>query len=286
MSARLSPSGLVGVSVAALLAASSPAGAGGQAKLEVHYTASLAGIQLGTGVWTVDVVDDQYAAAATGKTTGLLQVFAGGQGAADGRGTVNGGKPVSSSYAATISTGKRRDDVRILVSGGTVKDYSALPPWPPTPDRVPVTEAHRRGIIDPMTAWLMPVPGNGDPVRPEACQRTLAIFDGRARYDLTLSFKRMDQVKSERGYAGPVVVCMVRYLPISGHRPNRPAVKYLMEQRDIEVALAPLAGTRIVVPYRISVPTALGMAVLEATHFIAATQAARPTPETTSARTF
>jgi hypothetical protein len=277
---------LVCVSVAAILAASGSSRAGGQGKLEVHYTASLAGIPLGTGVWTVDVVDDQYAAAATGKTTGLLQVFASGQGSADGRGTVNGGKPVSSSYAATITAGKRRDDVRILVSSGTVKDYSALPPWPPTPDRVPVTDAHRRGIIDPMTAWLMPVPGNGDPVRPEACQRTLAIFDGRARYDLALSFKRMDQVKSEHGYAGPVVVCMVRYLPISGHRPDRPAIKYLMEQRDIELALAPLAGTRIVVPYRISVPTALGMAVLEATHFITATQAGRPTPETTSARTF
>ena len=102
----------------------------------------------------------------------------------------------------------------------------------------------------------MRVGATGDVITPDVCRRTVPIFDGRQRYDLTLAFKRMDQVKSEHGYAGPVVVCMVRYFPISGHRPDRPAIKYLTEQRDIELALAPLAGTRIVVPYRISVPTA------------------------------
>jgi hypothetical protein len=37
------------------------------------------------------------------------------------------------------------------------------------------------------------------------CRHTLAIFDGRMRYDLQLAFKRMDTVKAEKGYAGPVV---------------------------------------------------------------------------------
>jgi hypothetical protein len=59
-----------------------------------------------------------------------------------------------------------------------------------------------------------------------------------------------------------------------------------MAQRDIEVALAPLAGTRIVVPYRISVPTALGAAVLEATQFFTGPQVARPAPASTNAKTF
>ena len=74
-----------------------------------------------------------------------------------------------------------------------------------------MTEAHRRGVIDPMTASLIRVPGNGDPFVPEACQRKLAIFDGRMRYDLQLAFKRMDQVKAEKGYQGPVVVCAVLF---------------------------------------------------------------------------
>jgi len=271
---------------AALFAAGAPGLAGPQGKLEAHYVASLAGIPIGKGQWVIDVADDQYTATASGKTTGLMQVFAGGLGSAAGRGTVNGGKPVSSSYAATIASDVKTDEVRMAVSAGNVKEYSVQPVWPQVPDRVPVTEAHRRGITDPMSATLMAVGGNGDPVKPEACQRTLAIFDGRGRFDLTLSFKRMDHVRSARGYEGPVVVCAVRYHPIAGHRPNRSAVKYLVEQRDIEVALAPVAGTRVLVPYRVFVPTAIGPAVLEAVDFLTGPQPGRPGPPTTNARTF
>jgi hypothetical protein len=37
----------------------------------------------------------------------------------------------------------------------------------------------------------------------------------------------------------------------------------------MEIAFAPLAGTRILVPFRMTVPTPLGTAMLEATQFIA-----------------
>ena len=259
----------------------------GQTKLEAHYVATLAGVQVGRGVWVVDITDDQYSAAANGRITGLLQMFSSGHGTAAGRGTLGGAnKPLTSNYSATVVADKKTDEVRMTVSAGNVKDYSAQPPWPPVPDRVPVTEAHRHGIIDPMSAWLMPVAGNADPMRPEACQRTLSVFDGRGRFDLILAYKRTDRVRAERGYSGPVVVCSVRYNPISGHRPSRSAVKYLMAQRDIEVALAPLAGSRVVVPYRISVPTMLGPAVLEATQFQAGPHVTRPVSTGANSRTF
>ena len=58
----------------------------------------------------------------------------------------------------------------------------------------------------------MRVPGNGDTFVPQACNRKLAIFDGRMRYDLQLAFKRLDKVKSEKGYQGTVVVCAVVFL--------------------------------------------------------------------------
>ena len=45
-------------------------------------------------------------------------------------------------------------------------------------------------------------------------------------------------------------------------------IKYLTAQRNIEVAFAPVAGTRILVPFRMAVPTPLGTAMLEATQFI------------------
>ncbi|MEA2935883.1 MAG: hypothetical protein QOD74_2529, partial [Variibacter sp.] len=38
-----------------------------QTKLEARYTASLAGIPLGSGSWVVDIANDQYTAVATGR---------------------------------------------------------------------------------------------------------------------------------------------------------------------------------------------------------------------------
>ena len=257
-----------------------------QGRLEARYSASLAGIPLGKGTWIIDLSGDQYAAAASGKTTGLMQVFAGGQGAVEAKGTVNNGKPVTTTYASNVVSDKKLDQVRISVTGGTVKDYSAEPPPLMVPDRVPVTEAHRRGVVDPMSATLMAVTGNGSALKPDACNRNLSIFDGRGRFDIGLSYKRMERVRSEQGYNGPVVVCAVKYRPVSGHRPSRPAIQYLMEARDIEVALAPIADTRILIPYRVSIPTVLGTAVLEATHFVASSEHARHSPAPANAKTF
>ena len=78
----------------------------------------------------------------------------------------------------------------------------------------------------------------------------------------------------DRGYRGPVVVCAVYFTPLAGYIPDRPVIKYLATQRDIEITFAPLAGTRILVPFRLRIPTPLGMAMLEANQFI--TQAVPP----------
>jgi hypothetical protein len=87
-------------------------------------------------------------------------------------------------------------------------------------------------------------------------------------------------VKSDKGYEGTAVVCAVSFSPIAGHIPERTALKYLAELRDMEMWLAPIAGTRIVVPYRVSVPTPIGLGVLQATQFISEAQ-----PGKASART-
>jgi hypothetical protein len=88
------------------------------------------------------------------------------------------------------------------------------------------------------------------------------------RYDLQLAYKRLDRVKSEIGYQGTVVVCAMYFSPIAGHIPARPAIKYLVDLRSAEIWLAPVAGTRLMVPYKVTVPTPLGMGLLQATQFI------------------
>src|SRR5262249_56601728 len=100
----------------------------------------------------------------------------------------------------------------------------------------------------------------------EACRRTLPIFDGRRRFDLALSFKRIDRVKAGKGYAGPAVVCAVTFQPIAGHRVGSPLVKYL-DGREIELTLAPIARTRLLAPFRLSIISMLGNMAVPASAF-------------------
>ncbi len=265
----------VTLALVALDTATAPARA--QGKLDARYTVSLGGVPIGRGSWVIDVADDQFTAAASGATTGLLRIFASGQGTSASRGTVNGGQLLPTTYASSITTDKKYDEVRMVLQGGNVKDYAVDPPQLPTPDRVPLTDAHRRGVTDPMTASIIRAPSNGDTFVPEVCQHTLAIFDGRMRYDLQLAFKRLERVKADKGYQGTAVVCAVHFAPIAGYVRDRAAIKYLVELRDTEMWLAPIAGTRLMAPYRVTLSTPIGLGVLQATQFMTMPIAAKPT---------
>jgi hypothetical protein len=245
-----------------------------QGKLDAHYTASLAGIPIGMGTWTIDITEDQFSASATGMTSGLLRVFTTGEGSSTSRGTVRGDNLSPTLFVSTVRNDKQVEELKLVMSGGAIKDMMVEPPTVPHPNRVPLTEAHRRSVVDPMSAALIRVQGTDDPVGPEACRRTLPVFDGRMRFDLQLSFDRFEKVQAEKSYHGQVAVCRVRFVPVAGHVPDRPAIKYLAAAQDIEMWLAPIAGTRVVVPYKVSIPTPLGRGVLEATQFV--TTASRP----------
>ncbi len=261
--------------LAAALNAAAPAVAQAQGKLEARYTVTLAGIPIGKGNWTVDITDTHFMAAASGGTSGLLRAFTSGKGSSSARGTLQAGQPVAVIYASTISTSKKSDEIHLTINNGIVKESKLEPPLDTDPERVPITDEHRKGILDPMTASLMRTPGTGNPLSQEICNRTMAIFDGRMRYDLQLAFKRLDHVKADKGYDGPVVVCAVYFSPIAGYIPSRSAIKYVSKLRDMEVWLAPIAGTRVMVPFRAQGPTPLGRVMLEATEFVSAAIPAR-----------
>ena len=258
-----------GVLGATLLAAPALA----QSKLDARYTVTIAGIPLAKGSWIIDIADDHYSMAGSGMTTGLVQAITGGQGSVAAQGGIRGRSLNPQSYAVTMKTGKRTEEVQISLGSGNVKDVSITPtPRPPSPGHVPVTDAHRRGVIDPLSAAMVQVAGNGEGMVPEACNRKVAVFDGRMRYELEFAFKRVDQVQAEQGYRGPVLVCSVQFSPVAGHHPDRAAIKYLIRQRDMEVSLAPLSGTRMLVPFRFAMPTPLGQGILQATQFVSLPQ--------------
>ncbi len=276
-SARAAPAAIAAaVCVLATALADSGHMAAAQNRLEAEYVASLAGIPIGHGNWVIDIDNDQYAAAASGATTGQMRFFSGARGTSASQGTFNGIQALPTSFAETIDYDRTIDDVRMAMAGGNVKAYSVEPPPPPHPNRIPVSEADRHGVVDPLSAVFIRVAGNGDPVSPQACGRKVAVFDGRVRYDLRSEFRRIEMVRAEKGYQGPAVVCSVYFAPISGYVPDRPMIKYLVQLRDAEVWLAPISGTRVLVPFRFSMPTPLGTGVLQATRFVAIQQPPRP----------
>jgi hypothetical protein len=261
----------IGIAVTAIAAAAAdPVVA--QGRLDARYAVTLSGVPVGKGAWVIDIAENQFTAAASGATAGLLRVFASGQGSGASRGFIVSGNPVPASFAASITSDKKTEEIRMTLGAGDVKDFAVSPEVPVDPERVPVTEAHFHGVSDPMTGSLIRVPGTGNPLTPQACARTTPIFDGRMRYNLQFAYKRMEQVKADKGYEGPVVVCAVYFTPIAGFIPHRASVKYLAAQRDMEVWLAPVANTRVLVPYRISIPTPIGVGVMQATQFVSVSQ--------------
>jgi hypothetical protein len=241
-------------------------------KLDAAYTASLFGIPVGQISWTVELSDKRYTAAATGSTIGLLRIFDNGHGAANAQGIVNANEPVVSDFVVKYVSGNSSDEIRIAFSGGKAKESMAHPPKP-DPSGVPLTDANRVGVVDPMTALLVRVPGSGDTAVPAACERKIAVFDGRMRFDLQLAFKRIEQVRTNPGYRGAAVVCALYFSPLAGYDIGRSGVRYLKALRDMEMWLVPIAGTRLLAPFRISVPTPIGLGVLQATRFISAPEA-------------
>ena len=131
---------------------------------------------------------------------------------------------------------------------------------------MPLSEAHKRAVVDPVSALVMPAVSRGPLLDPENCNRTIPVFDGAARFDVVLSYAGTRNVEKP-GYSGPVLICNARYAPIAGHRANRPGTKFMTDNRDMSVWLAPVESARLLIPLRIAVRTMVGMSIIEATRW-------------------
>jgi hypothetical protein len=264
---------LLAAAVLLLFAAATSAFA--DARLDVRYKASLTaladmkGIEIGKAALTVDITDDGYAAAGSAKVTGLARLVSKGEGSVAARGNFVNGKVSPLTYSSTSETDKKAEEIRITLANNVVKEFAVSPPTTPHEDRVPVTEQHRQGVVDPMSAAVISVPGSGDLLAHDSCNRTISIFDGRQRYDLVFSYERTEAAKNVTGYNGPMLVCRVDYRPIAGHRASRLQVKFMEDNKNIFVWLAPVAGTRVLFPIRVSIVTLVGVVLVEAETFSA-----------------
>lgn len=250
--------------LAALALALSTAAASA-ATLRTDYAIWVGGFPLGRADLATTLDGSRYRLQLQVKLTGLAGLLTGGKGTATASGTV-GGQPLPASFSLVSQSSDNQRTVRMGLASGTVLALEIVPPIEEKEGRVPVREAHKRGIIDPISGLLMPANVQGDPAAPGNCNRTLPIFDGAARFDIVLTYAETKQV-DKPGYKGPVIVCNARYVPVAGHRPDKQATRFMEDNRDMSVWLAPVEGARVLIPMRIEVLTTSGRTLIEASRW-------------------
>lgn len=231
--------------------------------LKVTYDLSLAGLPLGKADLVSSFKGKKYEMQGNAKLTGLAMILTGGKGEASASGTLVEAGPRSRNFAVVSKTSDNQRSVRMGLKGGHVADVEIDPPLEPKEDRIPVKPADKKGVVDPMSALLMPALASKGLTDPDNCNRTLPVFDGASRMNVVLTYAETRNVEVA-GYSGPVLVCNARYVPVSGHRPERPATKFMQENRDMSVWLAPVEGPRLLFPLKVSVRTMIGVGEMEA----------------------
>ena len=182
-------------------------------------------------------------------------------------GTIRNQKPRPSTYHFAFRSGKKSGTIDMQFSGNNITHVARIPNKRLSSAHVPVKSHHLKGVMDPMSA-LMLITRKGRSHR-SACSGTIPIYDGKQRFNLKLSYKRSVRVNRHQsgGYAGPVIICRVKYQPISGYKPHKKDVKFMVKNRNIEMWLMPLPKSRNYAPYRFILPLPVGTADAYLTRF-------------------
>lgn len=253
--------------IACLALCSLGAPAQAEARLSAHFTISMVGVPIGQLSWAVDLNAGSYTTSANGKASGALSVLVNGEGLVATRGIIESDRLRPTFFSSNLIEDGETTGLQMTFENGGVKTLRTDAPLQ-TRDRIPVSEADRRGVTDPLTGMLIVAPpGDKAALVPAHCDRALPIFDGQRRYDLALSFKRLDSMKIDVGYAGPVLVCAVVLKPIAGYRADSMLVKYVGGQRDMEIWFAPIVGSNVIAPARLVMPTLIGTLEIAADRF-------------------
>ena len=248
--------------------------------LRAHYSVTLLGLRIGDLYADGSLQPQNYRMDLNARLSGIAAMVSDVKMALAATGSMTKkGAVAPSSYATSAEASNEVRTLRMALAAGTVKGIEISPPIEFRGDRVPVTEANKRNILDPTSALIMPVPVQDQLVGPAACERTLPIYDGYARFDIALHYQGTREVQVA-GYSGPVSVCSARYRPISGHLVNSRSTAFMAQNDGIEVWLAPIEHAHVVVPLRVTMPTMTGELDIEAVDFEVADSAA-PTPAAT-----
>ena len=199
-----------------------------------------------------------YAAESYIEAAGLAALFTDFDIRAEVSGQGGNGAREPQIYEHVERTGSKVRSVRIEFSD-IVARSEAEPPFGSW-GVPPASDSDRTDVIDPMTAFFelsRRLEGG------EGCQGRLAVFDGKARYDLRLETVGTDRVRT-RAWRGDALLCHAWYEPISGYDPeDYPSASEL--RHPLVLWLAPIAGDSAYLPVRLHTRAGFGGVTIELT---------------------
>jgi hypothetical protein len=240
--------------------------AAGTTDFRATYAITLAGTVIGRASAESKFGDGSYVAAIKGSTSGMSRMVTDATAALSGSGQIAGKRVLPASFELDTLENGFGTHVRMAMKSGRVTEVVAEPGLSKAPDRIPVMPRHKTDVVDPLGAFLVPVDRPGR----QACDRVVKVFDGWTRFDVDLYFKSMKAVDGGSDtYAGQVVVCGARMIPVAGHRPGGGSISDMVDSERSEIWLVPVGDTGLMVPYRIVLGTRWGDLVVYATRFTA-----------------
>ncbi len=231
-----------------------------QGQIQASYDVGVANIDLGTVDVTATFGSKDYALTADGKFSLLAGLLYKATGKTTSKGTLSNFSPKPQRYTLSFSDSKKRQRVQIAFAGGTVRTVKITPKKRPDKQAIPIPDGQLSNVLDPLTAAFMSIRSQSAPSDLGVCNQTLRVFDGKQRFDLTLSPKRSESIvgRAPQGVSEQAAVCHVRYEPIGGYRPQSSAVQFVQKADGIEAWLVSVPGTDRYLPYKVVVPTAWG----------------------------
>lgn len=226
--------------------------------VQAVYRVEFGGFDIGTFEFKSAINGPSYTVTGDAKLSALLGAFK-WRGETRTAGALQGDAPRPAGYMFDFAGTTKSGNIKMSFAGDSVTTVAQVPPVPPAPGTVPLQNAHLKGVLDPLSAVL--AIARTDSANP--CGRKLAIFDGKQRFDLLLSFRRQERVADARptGQPGVAYVCRVKYMPIAGHKANDEN-RALAASNDIEISLRPVPSANLFVPHEITIPTSAGTAKL------------------------
>lgn len=200
------------------------------------------------------------------------------EGEVDGK--LGGAGPKPTRFATLAKSRGRERRRAISYQGDGTLDTWSDPPRTAEDDEEAVPERMRRDTLDPASAIFAVI---DVAARDGRCGGTYPVYDGRRRYDLSISLVGSSPLAPSRynSYSGPAILCSVTVNQLSGFRDK---AKRGGMPTTIKVWLASAADTKRAVPVRLEGTSDLGNLVIHLVDARIEPESAKPAERRSAAR--